>query len=158
MFRGLAANAAHGDAFDFPPLGKVRQLGRNEVSGARGRLSSGCRGSQNGFGVEFDIVFADASAGTGALDFVDVNTDFAGQTARVRRGGNRSAVLGSSHFAQLYWHGECRGTGARLVGRQSLFFGFTLGTNCRLESEASTVLSGDVLDGAALGTRWLRLR
>src|SRR5712671_5028011 len=106
MFRRLAANPTHGNAFDFPPLGKVRQLGRNEVSGAGWSLSGGCRGSQSSFGVEFDVVLTDASAGARALDFVDVDTDFTSQAAGVRRGGNWPAVLGSGHFAQLNGHRE----------------------------------------------------
>src|SRR5258708_167564 len=79
VFRRFAANSADGDAFDFPPVGEIRQLGRNEVSGTRWSLRGGCRGRQSGFGVEFDVVFADASAGARALDFIDVDTDFTSQ-------------------------------------------------------------------------------
>src|SRR6267154_5590152 len=158
MFRGLAANAAHGDALNLSPLGEVRQLGRNEVPSARWRLSSGCRGRQDGFGVDFDVVFADASAGARTLDFVNVDTDFASQATGVRRGGNWSAVLGSGHLAQLHGHGKCRGTRTRLIGRQSLFFGLSFGTNCRLESEPRSMLSGDMLDGTARRTSGFGLR
>ncbi len=104
MFRRFAANSAHGDALDLSPLGEVGQLGLDEVSGSRGRLR-GCRSrAERRFSVGFDVIFADTPTGAGALDRVDVDADFAGQTTGVRSRGNWLAMLGSGDLVQLNWH------------------------------------------------------
>ncbi len=107
----------------------------------------------------FDVVFTDAPARAGTLDFVNIDADFASQTARARSCGNRFAMLGSRDLAQLHRHGECRRPRLRLVGRQRLFLGFSLRANCSLKSEARAVLARNMFHGTAcrasrFGLRW----
>ena len=51
--------------------------------------------------MQLDVVFADASAGAGALHFMNVDADFAGKTANMRSRRNRFAMFGARNFAQL---------------------------------------------------------
>src|SRR6202167_4967506 len=152
MFRRFAAYPAHGDALDFSPLREVGKLRFNKMSGARRGLRHHSHSAHQGLSVSFDIVFTDASARTRALDFINVDANFASQAARARSCGNRVTMLSSGNLAQLHWHGERRGPRLRLVGRQRLFFRFALGTNRGLESQTRSVLAGGVVHGPALRT------
>ena len=141
MFRRLAANAAHGNTLDFSPPGEIRELRRDEMSGARRSLRRrSCRG-QRGFSVRLYVVFADAPARSGAFYFVNIDADFTRQPSRVRSGGDRLPVLSASYFAELRRHGERRRTLLRLIGGQRLFFGLSLRTNRRLEREPRSMLA-----------------
>jgi len=74
-----------------------------------------------------------------------------GEPARVRSRGHRFAVFRSGDLAELHRHGERSRTRLWLIGRQSLFLGFTFGANCGLECEARAMLSRDVFDRTVLG-------
>ena len=97
----------------------------------------------------FDVILADTPAGPSTFDGVDIHADFAGEPAGVGSGGNGFPMLGSGNLAQLRGHGKRGWARLRLIGRQSLFFGFSLGANGGLEGEARAGLSGDVLYGLA---------
>src|SRR5580658_7780079 len=118
----FAANAAHGDAFDFAPLGEVGKLRRNEVPGTRGRLRSGGSRREERLGVRLDVVFANAAAWTCAFDLVDIDTDFTGKTSHVRSRGDGLAMFGAGNFAELCRHAEYRRCHLRLIRRERLFF------------------------------------
>src|ERR1700691_6027387 len=98
MFRRLAANSTNGNPFDFSPLGEVRQLRFNKMSGAWWRLRSGSHSGHQRFGVGLYVFFTDAAAWACALDFVNIHTDFASQTPRAWRCGNWLTVLGSGNL------------------------------------------------------------
>ena len=64
MFGSFAPHAAHRNALDLAPFGKVGKLGLGEMPGARS-LRSACRADSNAFRISLDIVFADASTRAG---------------------------------------------------------------------------------------------
>jgi hypothetical protein len=128
----------------FPHLAKSGSLGSMNRPG-RGLRGRGC-GDQRGLGVSLYIVFANAAAGTGAFDFVDIDTDFASQAAGGRSRGNRFAVFGSGNLAQLHRHGKRGWTRHGLIRRQRLFLGLALGANRGLKGKARASLTGDMLD------------
>src|ERR1700678_138049 len=154
MLRRFAANAAHGNALDLSPLGEVWELRSDEVSGARRSYRAAGYSGQSRFGMSLYVVFADASAGAGALYFIDVYADFASQAEGVRRGWDWLAMLRSCHLAQLHRHGKRFRARLWLIGRQRLFFGFTFSANGSLECEARAMLSRDVFDRAARRASW----
>src|SRR5579872_6157002 len=108
--------------------------------------------------MSFDVIFTDASTGTAALDFVDIDPDLAGQAAGMRSRGNRLAMLGSCNLAQLRRHGKRRGARLRLIRRQRLFFRLPLGADCSLKCKPCSVLPGNMFDRAASRAAYLRLR
>ena len=64
MFRGFAANPAHGNALDFSPLREIGKFGLNKMPGSGRSLCRCSHGGEHGFGMGFDIVFADAPKAT----------------------------------------------------------------------------------------------
>src|SRR5580698_1982529 len=99
MLGGFAPNSAHGDAFNFSPL---REIGERWLDEASARsLCSATRRRKSILGGKFYIIFADASARSAAFHAVDVHSDFAGETAHVRSGGDGIAVLGAGNFSKL---------------------------------------------------------
>src|ERR1700691_5440390 len=117
MFRSFAANSSHGDAFNLSPLREVRQLGLDEMSGARRLLRCASLRLQCGFGAGLHVLFADAAAGARALDEIDVDAECAGEAACAWSGWNRTSVLRSSDFVELCRHGKHCRFGCRLIGR-----------------------------------------
>ena len=84
--------------------------------------------------MRLDVIFADAAARAAALHFMNVDADFSRQPANVRRSGNRFTVFSSRNLAQLLRHGKSLGRrGRRLIRRKYLFFGLSLGLDCRLQ-------------------------
>jgi hypothetical protein len=73
----------------------------------------------------------------------------------VGRGRHRLSVLDSRHLSQLRRHVESRALRQRLIRWQRLFFGFTLGADGSLKSQARAMLSGGVFHRSVSG--WFRL-
>ena len=158
MLGGLAPNSAHRDPLDLAPLGEVGKLGLGEMSGKGRRLRGGSRRGQQTLRVGFNVVVADESARTGALDFINVDAELAGKTPHMRRGRNGLAVFGAGNFAQLRRHAEPRSRLLRLVGREGLFFGFSFGANRSLKRQARSMLSGNVFHRSVSRAGRLRWR
>ena len=86
-----------------PHLEKSGSAGCGE--GRRAELRR-ARGRKTRLGVCLDVVFTDASAGTGAFHVVDVDAEFARQSPNMRSRGNRFAMFRAGNLAQLRGHGE----------------------------------------------------
>ena len=71
MLGCLAAHAAHRDAFDLSPLGKIWKLRLGES--ARPPALSGVA-AQRDFGEGLYVVFADSSARAGAINAVNIDS------------------------------------------------------------------------------------
>src|SRR5262249_4467485 len=135
MLGSFAADSAHRNALDFAPLTEVWELGLTEVS-CREPTAGGHR-RQQALGVSFYIVFADAPAGPGAWNFVNIYPNFARQPPNMRSCGYWPAVRHPSRPIQSDRHAEGGdGSSSRLFGRQRLLFGFSLGLNCGLKRHA----------------------
>ena len=65
-------------------------------------------------------------------------------------------MFGACYLFELSRHGEARRKRLRLIAWKRLFFRFALGLDGGLESEACSVLSGDVLDWNVPGALCLR--
>ena len=103
MFGGFAANAAHGDALDCLPTWQSQANPAREMRAA-GILAP--LRERSALGMRFNIIFADAPAGSGAFDLVNIDAEFARQAPHVGRCGNGLAMLGAGNLFQLRGHGE----------------------------------------------------
>src|SRR5579864_8848882 len=146
MFGRLAPYASDGNALDLSPLGEIGQFWLSELRAAR-RLRRCGNGREQCLRMRLDIVFTDASARAASFHVVNVDADLARQSADVGSSGDGFATLGAGHLFELRRHSEARENWLRLIGWKRLFFGFALGVDSRLESQARSVLSGNVLDG-----------
>ena len=121
----FAAHPPHGDAFNFSPLAEVRKSRLLQMR--RRRSSAGCSRDNHALRIEFDVLFADAAAGTVPGDVVNVNSQLTGQTSHMRSGWNRPAMFRTRRPIQMQRHGECGyWRRRRLVWGKSLFFGLAL--------------------------------
>ena len=97
------------------------------------------------------IIFADAPARPGAFHLVNVHADLARQSADVTalRALVRAVRCPPPFPVAPAWRKLGRDW-LRLIGWKRLLFGFALGLDRGLESQARSVLSGDVLDRSVL--------
>ncbi len=146
---GLAADGAHRNLLDRPPLGKVRQLRRRmHESRSHGGSRYGRAGAaDHRFSVSLDVIFQDALARAAAAHVVDVDPKFASQTANRGRSRQRRTVLRSGRLRQLRRNHRLRFFPVN-IGRKSLFLALALQF-----AGARIGIAGSFLRSEVLGAR-----